>query len=338
MSRAGSYTVVVSNAAGTATSSAATLTVNQAIIRPTITSQPGNQSVTEGVTATFTVVASGTPPLSYKWQRNGLIIGGQTNATLALSTVTTNQSGSYIVVVSNAAGAATSSAGTLKVNRLPVALNQAVTVTAGEPRAVILGGSDPEGANLAFKLESKPRQGDLSGTPPTLTYVANPTASGNDSFTFRVSAGTRESAIATVSLTINNEFLRMMDEAKQAFEKGQYDDAANSVKRALDLAPGDEGAKSLQARIEQAKDARRKLVEVDRVLEDLRKQLLRGAKPQWMTVPESTKRYIDSDVGLVFISQCTDVLKKIETNYAAVLDKDRKDLIKSLRSNLANRN
>ena len=225
-----------------------------------------------------------------------------------------------------------------KANEPPVAVAQSVTVTAGEIATLTLSGSDPEGAALKYEVLSQPSKGRLSGTAPALTYVTDRNASGSDSFTFRVSDGATVSAMATVSLTINNEFLRMMDEAKQAFDKGQYDDAANSVKKALDLAPGDEGAKSLQARIEQAKDARRKLVEVDRVLEDLRKQLLRGAKPQWMTVPESTKRYIDSDVGLVFINQCTDVLKKIETNYAAVLDKDRKDLIKSLRGNLANRN
>jgi len=58
------FVVVVSNSAGTATSNAATLTVNAAPVAPSITTQPANQTVTAGQTATFSVVAGGTAPLS----------------------------------------------------------------------------------------------------------------------------------------------------------------------------------------------------------------------------------------------------------------------------------
>jgi len=37
-------------------------------VAPSITTQPGSQTVTVGQTATFTVVATGTPPLSYQWK------------------------------------------------------------------------------------------------------------------------------------------------------------------------------------------------------------------------------------------------------------------------------
>src|SRR5207245_4500214 len=56
------FDVVVSNSAGTATSSAATLTVNPAPVAPAITTQPANQTVTAGQTATFAVTATGTAP------------------------------------------------------------------------------------------------------------------------------------------------------------------------------------------------------------------------------------------------------------------------------------
>ena len=75
-----SFDVVVSNTAGTVTSAAATLTVNAAAVAPTITTQPGNQTVTAGQTATFTVVATGTAPLSYQWQKSGVNIAGATSA------------------------------------------------------------------------------------------------------------------------------------------------------------------------------------------------------------------------------------------------------------------
>src|SRR5205807_2200529 len=74
------FTVVVSNALASVTSSAAVLTVNAALVAPTITTQPASQTVSTGQTATFTVTATGTAPLSYQWQRNGTAIGAATTA------------------------------------------------------------------------------------------------------------------------------------------------------------------------------------------------------------------------------------------------------------------
>jgi hypothetical protein len=48
--------------------------------RLTITTQPANVSVPVGATATFTVVATGTAPLSYQWSRGGAAISGATTA------------------------------------------------------------------------------------------------------------------------------------------------------------------------------------------------------------------------------------------------------------------
>src|SRR5439155_304103 len=67
------FTVVVSNTAGSVTSSVATLTVNSP---PTITTQPASQTVTAGQTASFSVTATGTAPLGYQWQRAGVPISG----------------------------------------------------------------------------------------------------------------------------------------------------------------------------------------------------------------------------------------------------------------------
>src|ERR1700761_189538 len=45
-------------------------------VSPSITTQPANQSVMAGQTATFTVVATGTAPLTYQWQKNSVAISG----------------------------------------------------------------------------------------------------------------------------------------------------------------------------------------------------------------------------------------------------------------------
>src|SRR6202022_3059418 len=100
-----SFAVVVSNTVGTVTSAAAALTVNAAAVAPTITTQPGSQTVTAGQPASFTVVATGTAPLSYQWQKSGVNIAGATAASYTTPATTTSDNGAtFRVVVSNTAG------------------------------------------------------------------------------------------------------------------------------------------------------------------------------------------------------------------------------------------
>jgi hypothetical protein len=111
------FRVVVSNAAGSATSNAATLTVNSSPLAPSITQQPSNQTVTAGQAATFFVVATGTAPLNYQWQKGTTPIAGATAASYTSAATTASDNGTaFRVVVSNAAGSATSNAATLTVN------------------------------------------------------------------------------------------------------------------------------------------------------------------------------------------------------------------------------
>jgi hypothetical protein len=110
------FRVVARNSAGSVMSNAAKLTVNAAAGAPTISVQPANQAVAAGQTATFTVVATGTAPLSYQWRKNGATITGATSASYTTPATTSGDSGAtFDVVVSNSAGSATSNAATLTV-------------------------------------------------------------------------------------------------------------------------------------------------------------------------------------------------------------------------------
>ena len=112
------FDVVVSNSAGSKASTMATLTVNAAAVGPTITTQPVNQSVTVGQTATFSVTATGTAPLSYQWQKNSTNISGATAGSYTTPvTVTTDNGAKFDVVVSNSAGSKASSMATLPLMR-----------------------------------------------------------------------------------------------------------------------------------------------------------------------------------------------------------------------------
>lgn len=112
---AGDFDVVVTNPAGTTTSATATLTISSNPVAPTILLQPASATVEPGSTATFSVQAIGTAPLSYQWRRNGNDLTGRTTATLTLTNVAPGDAGSYAVVVTNPHGSATSSAANLQV-------------------------------------------------------------------------------------------------------------------------------------------------------------------------------------------------------------------------------
>lgn len=112
---AGDYQVVVSDFSGSVTSAVATLSVSGVAIAPGITVQPQSQFASPGNNVTFTVTATGTQLLHYQWHFNDAVIGAATNSALTLNTVTTNQSGNYAVVITNVAGAITSSLATLTV-------------------------------------------------------------------------------------------------------------------------------------------------------------------------------------------------------------------------------
>lgn len=108
----GSYRVIVTNPNGTEISQSATLLV---VIPPAITNQPTNIVSYVGQNVSFTVGASGTAPFAYQWYFNSNSLLSATNITLALNNITTNNMGPYFVVVTNQAGAATSSVATLSV-------------------------------------------------------------------------------------------------------------------------------------------------------------------------------------------------------------------------------
>lgn len=102
------------------------------VAAPTITTHPANVTVNAGATATFSVVATGSP--NYQWRKDGADLAGATGATLTLTNVSVADAGKYSVLVSSLV----SNDATLTVNPIPAA-----PVITGQPRTVfsIVGGS-----------------------------------------------------------------------------------------------------------------------------------------------------------------------------------------------------
>jgi hypothetical protein len=87
---------------------------------PGITTQPTNQIVVVGQTATFTAGASGTPPLNYQWSKSGAAISGATSTSYTTPPAALGDDGAtFAVTVTNAINSATSMAATLKVLPAP---------------------------------------------------------------------------------------------------------------------------------------------------------------------------------------------------------------------------
>jgi hypothetical protein len=106
----GNYSVVVSNSGGSVTSSNALLT-----IVPYITTQPAGAWAFTGGSATFDVVAEGTPTLYYQWMFNGTNIAGATGSSYTRTNLQTDSDGNYSVRVWNTGGSVTSTNAALDV-------------------------------------------------------------------------------------------------------------------------------------------------------------------------------------------------------------------------------
>lgn len=94
----------------------ARLDLSTVVTSPTIMSQPKSQTAGVGASVTFSVIATGTTPLSYQWRKNEINIAGANTASYTINIVQTAHAGSYSVIISNSAGSVTSQPNTLTVD------------------------------------------------------------------------------------------------------------------------------------------------------------------------------------------------------------------------------
>jgi uncharacterized repeat protein (TIGR03803 family) len=148
---AGNYAVVVSDSAGSVTSSVAVITV---LVPPAITVQPANLTEPLAGDANFTTKATGAP-LTYQWMftpegqsvpiplsDGGNITGSATNK-LTITSVIGENEGSYFVVISNSATAVTSKIVELNVSTEKTKPSVVITSPKGNSRtnAPVLSGT-----------------------------------------------------------------------------------------------------------------------------------------------------------------------------------------------------
>jgi Leucine-rich repeat (LRR) protein len=208
---AGNYTVVITNIAGALTSVVASLTI---WVPPSISTTPASQIVIAGSNAVFSVVASGTLPLSYQWLANGIPlvnagnISGANTATLSITAAQPNNAAAYAVVITNVGGSVTSSPAFLTVN-VPPSLTttpQSQTVIAGSNVTMNVSASGTLPISYQWQLFGTNlfNGGNISGaTSPNLTiFAAQTNNAGPYTVMINNAAGSLTSA-PPAQLTVN---------------------------------------------------------------------------------------------------------------------------------------
>lgn len=142
------FSCVVSNAAGSVTSTDAQLSVSVQAA-PVFTTEPFSSRVTEGQTAVLTVAASGSTPLSFQWKKGAVNVGSN-STTHTIASATLADAGSYWAIVSNAYGADTSSKAMLTVLPATLRLNSKKMSINGELRN---GNGTPVGSGSSDTVE-----------------------------------------------------------------------------------------------------------------------------------------------------------------------------------------
>jgi len=181
------FSVVAANSAGSVVSSDATLTVHP--VAPSIVTQPANVTVSEGLPATFSVVAKGSAPLAYQWMRGGANISGATSSSYSLAQVAAADDGAlFSVSVTNAEGSVTSHSAMLSVVQQAPQITtppQDATVNEGQPATFTVVAT---GSGLEYQW-SRNAVAIAGATGSTFTTAATIAADEGSTFAVVVSNG-----------------------------------------------------------------------------------------------------------------------------------------------------
>lgn len=165
---AGTYTVTITDAEGNSVTSDDAVVTVLPPFAPAITQSPASQSLAFGSELVLSVLASGTPPLTYQWSLNGTAIPNAANSTYSVINAAASDAGSYTVTVSNAEGSVTSNPAAVSVG------TDVIPAFTTQPQSVSIGyGQNATLTAVVSGNEPLTYQWYLNGTP--VAYATEPT-------------------------------------------------------------------------------------------------------------------------------------------------------------------
>lgn len=239
----GEYVVVVANSFGAVTSALASLNVTNSSGEPLLTNapafsqQPASMIANEGTNVTFSVMATGAPPISYQWYFFSNAIPAATAPIFVLTNVQGSNAGYYRAVASNAFGTVTSVLASLAITNTngmiflpgntngipfsnsPPIITQQPTNRSGIPSGtnvsfvVVADGGMPLFYQWRFRTNSIDPAANPTATNATLT-ISN-TATTNSGFYDVVISNSFGSVTSVMAGLIVTPGLPTMDESKQ---------------------------------------------------------------------------------------------------------------------------
>ncbi len=193
------FTVVVTNPGGSVASGPAVLSVVPLVI----TTQPASINLPDGANTTFSVVARGTAPFTYQWQRNGTVIPSATSSTYTTPDIIQADSGvSFRVVVSNLVGQVISDSAVVTV------VNAAPSIARAPESLAVVAGSNASFSVFATGTQPFTYQWQRNGvnvTGATASTYSVVTTLGDDAALFRavvtnaLGSATSDAATLTVA-------------------------------------------------------------------------------------------------------------------------------------------
>lgn len=208
------YRAVFTNSAGSATTTAAQLTIGTANVVPQITVQPTSQSVAANTSATFSADASGTPNPTVRWEvatdgANWTDIPGATSKSYIATANSGDNGDQYRALFTNDAGTATTNTVTLTEAGAPQITEQPAGQVLASPGSAPLtaaaSGSPAPGVQWQVSANAGASWGNISGATND-TYLVSATESTNfleyrAVFTNAVASATSAAAVVTVDET-----------------------------------------------------------------------------------------------------------------------------------------
>ncbi len=208
------FRAVFTNSMGSATTTAATLTVSVTAEPPSIIDQPSNQTAMAGQNATFTASDSGSPTPTVQWQvssdggKTFNDISGATSTSLTLNAVTADMNGNlYRAVFTNSVGTATTHSATLTVQVAPIVTTQPTsqTTTVGQNVRFIAAANGNPAPTVQWQVSSDGGKtftniSGTTGTTLTLNHVTTAMNGNEYQAVFSNSIGSATTSVATLTV------------------------------------------------------------------------------------------------------------------------------------------